>query len=363
MGRRLLITRLIGAGLALSVFATTGAGWARSNPPGFPDGSFGIRTSPVAAPAGPHPVGRVDTELDDGSRAVMVSAWYPASQPGLPAPYVPSTGPLNQFRIAARGAEWLHTPAAALTIAAAQVPATENARLDGDHLPVVVMSPGMGTPRWILSGLAEDLASRGWVVVVMDHTGESPAIQFSDGRVVLGDAPAMTDGYMRQRLSARVADAELILDRLAELPVVGPHLDLDRIAMAGHSYGGLTAVQTMASDPRVRAAVVLDGSAGWDGVATAPALDRPVLLLESGDMLHASWLQVHGQLDIASIRGAGHYTATDLPSFGCDVQLCGTVPPDRAAAVSRGVVAAWLAQHVLDSDTPEYTAPEVLWRQ
>ncbi|MGV9819070.1 alpha/beta hydrolase [Nocardia xishanensis] len=53
---------------------------------------------------------------------------------------------------------------------------------DGGLLPVVIWSPALGTPRWIASGLLMDLASRGYVVVAIDHTGESPAVEVG-GRV------------------------------------------------------------------------------------------------------------------------------------------------------------------------------------
>ena len=50
-------------------------------------------------------------------------------------------------------------------------------------LPVIVLSPGFIHPRSVLTGLAEDLASHGFVVAGVDHTYESVATAFPDGRV------------------------------------------------------------------------------------------------------------------------------------------------------------------------------------
>jgi predicted dienelactone hydrolase len=50
------------------------------------------------------------------------------------------------------------------------------------RLPLVVLSPGVAFPRW--TTLAEDLASRGYVVAGVDHTYEAAPITFPDGRVV-----------------------------------------------------------------------------------------------------------------------------------------------------------------------------------
>ncbi|WP_227980429.1 hypothetical protein [Nocardia spumae] len=169
---------------------------------------------------------------------------------------------------------------------------------------------------------------------------------------------------MRARLADRRADTRLAVDLLPSLPVVGALVDLDCIAMVEHSYGDPTTVRTAATDPRIRAGVVLDGSAGWDGVADAPGLDRPMLPLASGDTpLHPSWSQIRDpRLEYASIVDAGHYSATDLCAFGASAALCGTVPADRAATVSRGGVDPWLDRRLRGGAGPRYVAPELFWQ-
>jgi Predicted dienelactone hydrolase len=49
--------------------------------------------------------------------------------------------------------------------------------------PLVVLSPGFTNSRSTLTALAEDLASHGYVVAGIDHTYESFATAFPDGRV------------------------------------------------------------------------------------------------------------------------------------------------------------------------------------
>lgn len=318
------------------------------------------RPSPIPTPSGPHPVGRIDTRVDDGP---VVSIWYPAAG-GVPAPYIPASSLVAEWQVANASAAWLHTPQAAVAMAGAAAPANQDAALDGDRLPVVIMSPGLGTPRWILSGLAADLASRGRVVVVMDHVGESPAVDIPGQGVVLGTPPDATDpAYMRARLDARVADTRLVLDHLDTLPVVGGHVDLTRITMIGHSYGGYTAVAAMSSDPRITSAVVLDGSAGWIGTdgLEETGVDAPVLLVTYGELIHASWMRfgrnTPGDFRIATVRGGGHYTPTDLPSLAPPaVELCGTIPAGRGTDLSRRIVQDYL------EGQPAGVWPEVAWR-
>lgn len=322
--------------------------------------------SPIASPTGAAAVGRTDTPVTNEGRELMVSAWYPAAEVRPPAPYIPVPSLLARSQVAVQSAQWLHTPSAAAAMATATAPAGLDAPLDTSvgALPVVVMSPGLGTPRWILSGLAADLASRGWVVVTVDHTGESPAVGLPDGRIVYGTPPDAEDPeYMGAELAVRVADVRLVLDRLGSLPIVGGHLDLERIAMVGHSYGGFTAAAVMAADPRVRAGVVLDGSAGWRGAAPIQGVARPLLMLANGDMIHASWLQLGGPFQLATLRGGGHYTPTDLPSFTADAALCGTIPAGRGTDISRAVVAGFLDQHVRGLTAAREAWPEVDWRR
>ena len=366
-----MIARLVAAVAVGAALLCSGTGTARADDLLCAGGSgcrvIMLSPSPIAAPDGSHPVGRVDTALTapDHSRSIMVSVWYPATGADAPAAYIPAADPVTRTWIAFVSAEWLHTPVAAVAMADAPIGATEGTPVDTSlgRLPVVIVSPGLGTPRFILSGLAADLASRGYVVVTIDHTGESPAVEFPSGRIAFGRATRPDNAaYMRPRLADRLGDTRLALDRLPTLPVVGPLVDSGRIAMVGHSYGGLTAVQTMSRDPRVRAAVVLDGSAGWSGVAAAPALDRPVLLMSAGDTVHTSWSDFRDpRFEWASVAGAGHYFATDLPALGGSAELCGTMPADRAATVTRGTVTEWLDRHLLDRDTPRPAHPELIW--
>ena len=350
-----MITRLIAAAVAVLALLSTGAGWAHAD---VPTGS----ASPVAAPAGTYPVGRVDTEIDVQGRRLMVSVWYPALAAGAPAPYVPVSDPAARLHVALRSADWMHTALAGPVMAAATAAATEGAPIDTSNgpLPVLVLSPGLGTPRWNLSGLATAAASLGWVVVTVDHTGEAPSVQLGDGTVVDGDLPYLTDDLMGARLAQRITDVRLVLDRLSTLPVVGGHLDLERVAMGGHSYGGTTAIQTAAADPRVRAVVLIDSPAGWQGVVGAPTLTVPVLDLRLTVPWADGWPQAIGA-DRVTLAHAAHYSATDLCSFGADAIECGTVDVDTATHVTRTVITRWLDRQLRDGAAPRFEAPQLTW--
>src|SRR6202035_5095594 len=81
-------------------------------------------------------------------------------------------------------------------------------------LPLVVLSPGFTNARSALTALAEDLASHGYVVAGIDHTDESLATAFSDGRLITclaRDAPSRS---MAKVAAGRAADVSFVLGEL-----------------------------------------------------------------------------------------------------------------------------------------------------
>src|SRR5206468_3989033 len=95
---------------------------------------------------------------------------------------------------------------------------------DGGPFPVVCYSPGAGDPRSLGTTLCYDLASRGHVVVTLDHTYDASAVQFPGGRVERSLLPAEFDkaypdqqhitALLRKTMAVRVADTRFLLDAL-----------------------------------------------------------------------------------------------------------------------------------------------------
>ncbi|WP_246113387.1 alpha/beta hydrolase family protein [Streptomyces montanus] len=132
-------------------------------------------------------------------------------------------------------------------------------------LPLVVLSPGFTKPRATLSALAEDLASRGYVVAGIDHTYENVATTFPDGRVATCAACEVDhdQAFWTELVTGRAADVSFVLNELTErhpkwkgARLIDPH----RIAMAGHSVGGASTITAMLADSRIRAGIDIDGT-------------------------------------------------------------------------------------------------------
>ncbi|GJF23422.1 alpha/beta hydrolase family protein [Streptomyces sp. HO565] len=341
----------------------------------------------LPALTGPRPVGRrtlplVDRSRTDpwvpavGHRELMVSVSYPArSAGGAPAAYM--TTEEARLLLEARG---LGGVVPAETVAGTRTRARVSAPPAPGRFPLVLLSPGFGMPRTTLTSLADDLASRGYVVAAVDHAYESVATEFPGGRVlpcVACDEVEPGPEYAKV-VPGRAADLSFVVDELTGRGGAGAALsrmiDGRRIGIAGHSIGGAAAAATMAADRRVRAGANLDGDffvrpgAGLGGrpflMIGAEATHRPD---STGTDWSEAWNRLHGWKRWLTFDGAGHFSFTDFPWLGDQLGLPDPAVPlsgERGWSLTRDYVAAFFDLHLrgvpgplLDGPTP--SRPEV----
>lgn len=347
-------------------------------------------TLPV--PSGPYPVGTVALRLVDTSRAdpwvaarpyreLMVGIRYPARTVGG-YPAAPQMLPGAAAGFAALN-NFTDVPSDRVDWSATRTHAHEGAPADreGGPFPVVCYSPGAGDPRSLGTTLCDDLASRGYVVVTVDHTYDASAVQFPGGRVEHSVLPAefakaspdrrRITALLRKTMAVRVADTRFLLDTLpGALPQVLCGVpDFGHIGAFGHSAGGFTALQAMHDDQRIAAAANLDGvlayvqddsTPGNLSTVAADGLDRPFLLIgKDGNDLgtvpswEALWRNSRGPRRGLCLRGAEHATYTDaeamIPQIArwlglprkTVVENIGTIAPRHAITAQRAYVAAF----------------------
>ncbi len=312
------------------------------------------------------------------TRELMVSLWYPA---------LPSDGPRARYMTPAESRLQLTSrgitgvpPDALSTV---RTNAVSDAALAGDEgsLPLVVLSPGFTHPRSTLTGLAEDLASHYYVVAGIDHTYESLATAFPDGRVttcLAREAPRRGQGFWEKVVTGRAADVSFVLGELTGAHPAWPGaglIDPSRIAMAGHSAGGAAAIAAMLADSRIRAGIDMDGAT----CARIPpsGLSRPFLFLGKQSNYtpggegpvttwERDWKLLAGWKRWLLVAGAIHASFTDLALLAdqTGIDLGAGLPGARSLGITRGYVRAFFDQHLrsrpqalLDQPSPRY--PEV----
>jgi dienelactone hydrolase len=141
--------------------------------------------------------------------------------------------------------------------------------------PVLLFNPAWNGRRTQNTFLTEELASHGYIVAAIDHTYNSQPVAFPDGRVVwansvpqittlINTSPQEVEGIGNREADKQAADDRFVLTELARLnQQQGSQwqgtLDANNAGAFGHSLGGAVSVETWATDPRVHAAVNLDG--------------------------------------------------------------------------------------------------------
>lgn len=326
---------VLGAGLAAGLAAGLGAGAAAAWPglaqasPIYPDAPARLRAQgdpdfhPVKfrlpAPTGRKALGtteihlidrsRPDPTMPSGQRELMISLWYPAgmfetaASSAQLAKYMP---PRTSVEVddAWTGEYGLALPSGSFDFAGTETHARIDVPAQPMRHPVVLFSPGFQYSRFVNTAQVEDLASRGYVVVTIDHSHETP-VQFPGGRFLPGAPESEPPGpdQIRAAVETRTADARFVLDQLERMAGGGKvdadgkdlpkdladGLDLRKVGMFGIGLGGYATANAMLQDNRISAGIDLDGTLQDDrkkgplGDVAEQGLDRPFLLFGSAE--------------------------------------------------------------------------------
>jgi predicted dienelactone hydrolase len=300
----------------------------------------------LPTPTGPLAVGRAVYDWVDEAtvdklapaagtkRELLVWIWYPAT-PGQSAAddYIPAK---------LRGGE---TPTGSLILEMLSRDLTKvhghaiaNADVSPEQAtyPVVIMRTGASSDVVNYSTLAEDLASHGYVIVGFDAPYRTWRVMFPDGRVIERtpeNNPELYEGQpqaarLNELLAAWTGDISFVLDRLERLTAADPagkfagRLDMTRVGVFGHSFGGAQAAQFCHDDARCKAGIDVDG---WPlGNVVEAGLHQPFMfLLSDQDTSNAEGREVMARIHsiydrlpaderfLIKIRGANHFTFSD----------------------------------------------------
>lgn len=336
-------------------------------------------TVQLPAPTGPHPVGtRIMTIVDSTrverlgsepgeSRTLRVRFWYPAAV---------STGSTVPYMDAATAATWVERhgfPAGfernVRTHARQGVPIGPRS----SPWPLLLFSHGMSWPTAMYQSFLEELASHGYVVAAVDHTGYSDAVVFPDGRVTgfwAWSEPPVSEEARRARLAAHmgtwVADLRCVVDAIerrakADWPFYRS-ISTASAGAFGHSYGGGAAARLMEEDPRIVAAANLEG--GAYGADSLPfVVSEPLLHVVGGyneaDLVATEFVPADAPLYEILLHGAFHSTFSDLiylHAFKADDSWRGRhrydLDPARALRITNDYLLAFFDRYVKGREGP-----------
>lgn len=321
----------------------------------------GVPLVPLQPPSGTEPVGTTQLPLFDATRPgpnalgreLLLRIWYPAeATPAQPASY------------------FLDVREAEFNAAASQLPpgifdlvhgwSIQGATAASGRRPTLLLSTGFGVPLAFYSGIAEELASRGYVVIGVAHPDASGIVVYPDGTTSQIDPNALPEESARAAVVRGWADdlkfvanwlanglAETSLDPegLAALALV----DVSRLGVFGHSFGGAAAVWAASETPLLRASANMDGRL-WGDLRERGSAKPTLFLLSEGASADADGgiteftSHALGALHRAEVSGALHNDFSDtallitaLAQLDPRVQLgeyqVGAIDPGRALAI------------------------------
>lgn len=142
----------------------------------------------------------------------------------------------------------------------------------GNKLVPVIYCHGLSSNRGMHSGTVRDFASHGYIVFVLDHRDESCSyVESRDGKNGMyynNDHQCYVMDYRRSQIEIREREIKALIDEISResgralLSRIGfsPsfELDLSKLTISGHSFGGMTAIKVAKDDPRVKLCATLD---------------------------------------------------------------------------------------------------------
>lgn len=181
------------------------------------------------------------------ARPIQALVWYPAKRTGAAPMRIADYGQvglsdvnfgLQASEAAKQRAAWMAGPQKAVYEAATM--AVRDAAPAAGKYPVVVYAPSFAAQADENVDLCEYLASQGYVVIASRSLGARSVVMTEDVEGV----------------EAQAADIAFLVNHAHTLP----QTDLDKVAVVGFSWGGLSNVFAAARSGRIKALVSLDGS-------------------------------------------------------------------------------------------------------
>ncbi len=298
--------------------------------------------APTLAAPGALPVGVRELTFDAGSgaaeprRNLGLTLFYPAATRGRATTYPHITA---------------NPPAGFPAKLVFEAIASRNAApAKGPKLPLVLLSHGLGRWSTAMSGMAENLASKGYIVASIDHddTGAMDPAQ----RLQI-----FATSFARRSRDQRAAIAFLTQLSAGSDPI-GTRIDPANIAVIGYSMGGFGALATAGAGYDPKAPVITQLPPGTmtgtlEGTVAAPGVRAVVLIAPWGGL---------APVRSFTATGLAGLTIPSLWIMGDKDDVAGTAGIqwlyDHSSASDRHLLVFANARHNLGGNPPPASAPD-----
>jgi predicted dienelactone hydrolase len=329
-------------------------------------------------------------------REVVVWMWYPsaASTCAAPAEYLPAPWRLALAQHSGLLMSQFFTRD--LSLVRAHSTSDPDVSPEQRSYPVVLMRAGGAALTTDFTTLAEDLASHGYIVVGFDAPYRTFVVVLPDNRVVIRpptNDPENLQADEANRLINRLlplwtSDTAFVVSQLQRLNAADPsgkftgRLDMQRLGMFGHSFGGATSLQFCHDDSRCKAGIDIDGAPY--GSVVQEGLKQPFMFIFSDHSrepsdpdsrkIHADFQFIYDHLPngrfFMTIRGANHFSFSDqmLVKSHYLIRLLrmlgfGSLEGRRGLAITADYVHAFFDVYLKDAPAASLDRPSQLYSE
>ncbi|XP_036405963.1 platelet-activating factor acetylhydrolase isoform X1 [Megalops cyprinoides] len=356
---------------------------------------------------GPHKVGCADLMVDHTINGSFFRLYYPCVEStGSEKPcWVPSKEYFNGLADFMKINRTVSEKIFSYLYGSFRIPASMDASFKPDgKYPLIIFSHGLGAFRTLYSAICTEIASQGFLVASVEHRDESASATFyyqeksvpeeeeqqdasknsSHGQDNLEEVwmyyrvlkPGENEFPLRSKQVKQRADECIrALDILAEIntgcsvtnvlqsqfdwTTLENSMDMCRIAIMGHSFGGATVIESLCKELRFKCGIALDSWMFPLDEEIFPRVKQPILFINSEKFQWAGNIIRMKKLDSAiiprkmiTIKGTVHQSFPDFTFLTCHwigkiLKLKGEIDPQVALDLCNKASLAFLQRHLL----------------
>ncbi|KAA0708449.1 Platelet-activating factor acetylhydrolase [Triplophysa tibetana] len=354
---------------------------------------------------GPHQVGCTDLMVGHKVQGSFFRLYYPCQasvNPQLPD-WVPCREYFNGLADFMNMNRTLSEKIFNYLFGSSKIPAAWNASFKPDgKYPVIIFSHGLGAFRTLYSAICVELASQGFIVAAVEHRDESASATFyfrehtesgtkkhvsceifkpvsenleEEWMYYRGLKPGENEFPLRNKQVKQRSDeciralnilfdinsgksVENVFQSVFDLSTMENSMDLCRIAIMGHSFGGATVIECLCKEVKFKCGVALDTWMLPLDEEIFPSIKQPIFFINSEKFQWIGNIMRMKKLDSAviprkmiTIRGTVHQSFPDFTFLtgnfiGRLMNLKGTIDPYIALDLSNKASLAFLQQHL-----------------
>ncbi|KAK2890411.1 platelet-activating factor acetylhydrolase isoform X1 [Channa argus] len=354
---------------------------------------------------GPSAVGCTDFMMDHTAQGCFFRLYYPCqeTEKAEKPDWVPSREYFNGLADFMKINRTLSEKIFNYLFGSFKIPAYLDAPFKSNgKCPVVIFSHGLGAFRTLYSAVCAEMASHGFIVASVEHRDQSASATYyfrekTESERTRKRAPKTSatgqDNLVKEwmyyrtlqhgerefplrnkQVKQRADECILALDKLTEINSGTPvqnvlktqfdwttlenSMDLCKIAVMGHSFGGATAIEALCKEVKFKCGIALDAWMFPLDDDNFPRVKQPIFFINSEKFQWAGNISRMRKLDSAAIqrkmitiRGTVHQSFPDFTFLtgnwiGKMMKLKGEIDPEIAIDLSNKATLAFLQRHL-----------------